>query len=109
MLVTVEGKQIEVGLREAWNYISEEEWKGECRKAELQYFHETHRYCGKCGSPTAITSEISVKCESCGSEYFPSLSPAIVVLVKREDRALLVHAANFKLPMYALVARADAS
>lgn len=104
MLITVDGKQIEVGLREAWNYLSEEEWKGECRKAELQYFHETHRYCGKCGSPTAATSEISVKCGSCGCEYFPSLSPAIVVLVKRGDRALLVHAANFKLPMYALVA-----
>ena len=52
-------------------------------------------------------SEISLKCESCGREIWPQLSPAMVVLVTRNDgnEALLVHAANFKhADVHALVA-----
>ena len=43
-------------------------------------------------------------CPSCGREYFPQLSPAVVVLVTKGEEALLVHAANFKRPFHALVA-----
>ena len=45
-------------------------------------------------------------CARAGSfrEYFPQLSPAVVVLVTKGEEALLVHAANFKRPFHALVA-----
>ncbi len=94
----------EVGLRELWNYVPEEEWKREARNAELQYFRETHRFCGSCGAEMRPSTEISVKCPACGREDFPSLSPAILVLIKRGEKALLVHARNFSRPMFALVA-----
>lgn len=94
----------EVGLRELWNYVSEEEWKKEARNAELQYFRDTHRFCGSCGTQMQPSTEISVKCPSCGREDFPYLSPAILVLIKRGEKALLVHARNFSRPMFALVA-----
>ncbi len=101
-----DGKEItrEVGLRELWNYISEEEWKTEARKAELQYFHDTHRFCGSCGAKMRPATDISVRCPECGREDFPSLSPAIVVLIRRGEKALLVHARNFTRPVFALVA-----
>ena len=101
-----EGTEItrEVGLRELWNYVSEEEWEKEVRLAELQHFRNTHRYCGSCGAEMEYASEISVKCTRCGREDFPCLSPAILVLIKRDERALLVHARNFTRPMFALVA-----
>ncbi len=50
------------------------------------------------------SSDISRKCTVCGREDFPNLSPAILVLVKRGEKALLVHARNFTRPMFALVA-----
>lgn len=52
-------------------------------------------------------SDISLKCRDCRHEIWPQLSPAIVVLVTRDEgrEALLVHAANFRRKeMYALVA-----
>ena len=52
-------------------------------------------------------SDISLKCERCGREIWPQLSPAMVVLVTRNrgEEALLVHAANFRNPdVHALVA-----
>ena len=55
----------------------------------------------------AVSTEISLKCEDCGREIWPQLSPAMVVLVIRHggEEALLVHAANFKYPdVHALVA-----
>ena len=104
MIVTIDGEKREVGLREAWNYISEEEWKKAARDAELDFFRSTHRYCGSCGAAMAPATEISVKCPECGREDFPSLSPAILVLVRKGDKALLVHARNFSRPTFALVA-----
>ena len=102
--VIINGEEREIGLREAWNYMTEDEWKAEARNAELDYFFSTHRFCGSCGNAMHQSTEISMHCPACGREDFPSLSPAILVLVKRGDEALLVHARNFTRPVYALVA-----
>ncbi len=105
--ITEQGKVIEkeMDLREAWNHMPKAEWLKEAKKAELNYFFETNKYCGKCGCALDQASDISLTCRKCGSEIFPALSPAILVLIKRGEQALLVHARNFKNPdMHALVA-----
>lgn len=102
--VIIDGEEREVGLREAWNFMTEEEWKQEARKAELDHFFSTHRFCGTCGAAMQPSTDISLKCPACGREDFPSLSPAILVLIKRGEEALLVHARSFTRPVYALVA-----
>lgn len=104
MIVIINGEEREVGLREAWNYMKEEDWKAASRKAELDYFFSTHKYCGSCGEQMQQSSEISKRCPKCGREDFPSLAPAVLVLVKRGSQALLVHARNFSRPIHALVA-----
>ena len=49
-------------------------------------------------------SEISLICTGCGTELWPQLSPCVMVLVRKGDEALLVHAANFRRPFFGLVA-----
>lgn len=49
-------------------------------------------------------SPISVRCSGCGREIWPAVAPAVLVLVRRGDRALLVHARTFKRPFFGLVA-----
>ena len=44
------------------------------------------------------------KCPKCGNEIFPSVSPAILVLIRKENSVLLVHARNFKGSFHGLVA-----
>jgi NAD+ diphosphatase len=47
---------------------------------------------------------ISKKCEHCGKEIWPFLAPAVIVLVRKGDEVLLVHANNFRDDHYGLVA-----
>ena len=65
----------------------------------------THsRFCPVCGTRMETQTEISRRCPACGYESWPYLSPAVLVLVTRGEEALLVHAANFRRDMHALVA-----
>lgn len=48
--------------------------------------------------------DIMKRCPKCGREVYPSISTAILVLVRKEDSLLLVHARNFKGTFNSLVA-----
>lgn len=92
-------------MREELAGMDAEGYRQRARSEELRYFGATHRYCGKCGAETEgdpMTGMLT--CPQCGTEIFPRLNPAIVVLVLRGDKALLVHARNFREGMHALVA-----
>lgn len=94
-----------VGVREAWGILTEEDYAAAVKGAELINWDRETRYCSRCGRLLKRATEISKKCPECGMEFFPQLSPAIVVLVKKGEEALLVHARNFRRPeMMALVA-----
>lgn len=75
---------------------------GKCR--ELLYWDKNTRYCGVCGAPMRMHTEISKCCSACGKEVWPQLATAIIVLIHRGDEVLLVHAKNFKSDFYGLVA-----
>lgn len=49
-------------------------------------------------------TDISKRCEKCGREVWPLLSTAVIVLIKRGDEVLLVHARNFRGNFFGLVA-----
>ena len=44
------------------------------------------------------------KCPDCGNEMFPTVSPAILVLIRKGEEILLVHARNFRGAFHGLVA-----
>jgi NAD+ diphosphatase len=54
--------------------------------------------------PTVQVSPIAKKCPECRQEYYPRISPAIIVRITRGDEILLVHARNFRGDYYGLVA-----
>ena len=49
-------------------------------------------------------ASIMKKCPNCGREVYPAISTAILVLVRKGDSILLVHARNFKGSFNSLVA-----
>ena len=93
-----------VGVRAAWSRLSPAEYRSVVKGAELLHFASIHRYCGRCGASAERSGPISFRCPECGYEVFPQLSPAIIVLVRRGDEALLVHARSFRGNFYGLVA-----
>ena len=49
-------------------------------------------------------TDISKRCTNCGKEVWPQLATAVIVLVRRGDEVLLVHARNFRGDFFGLVA-----
>lgn len=93
-----------MGLRVSFDVLTEEEYRMAGKAAELLYWDSTTKYCGVCGGPMKFHTTISKRCVNCGKEVWPQLSTAIIVLVKRGDEALMVHAHNFRGKHYGLVA-----
>ena len=57
----------------------------------LARWHETHRFCSRCGQPTDVAAAGHVRiCPACGAHHFPRTDPAVIMLITDEqDRALL--------------------
>lgn len=92
------------GLRPSFYLLSTEFYlkAGKCH--ELLYWDGNTKFCGVCGAPMKMHTDISKRCTNCGKEVWPQLATAIIVLVHRGDEVLLVHARNFKSDFYGLVA-----
>lgn len=91
-------------LRESYHKLPLELYLKAGKCAEMLYWDSNTQYCGKCGSPMKLHTNISKICTKCGNEVWPLLSTAIIVLIHRGDDVLLVHANNFKGHFYGLVA-----
>jgi NAD+ diphosphatase len=80
-------------------------WSVAARATQLLEWDRTHRYCGACGAPTSVrTDERARVCEGCKLQFFPRLSPAIIVLVTDGERALLGRGHAFPEGMYSALA-----
>lgn len=91
-------------LRAAFDLLPPDQYALAGKARELLYWDATTRYCGVCGAPTALHTDISKRCTACGQEVWPSLQTAIIVRVTRGDEILLVQSRNFKRDYYGLVA-----
>ncbi len=75
------------------------------RASALLDWQKNHRYCGRCASPTAMsTTEFSMRCPSCGLLAYPRISPAVMVLVRRGDELLLARSPHFKPGVFSALA-----
>lgn len=92
------------GLRQSFYKLSKPLYlkAGKCH--ELLYWDSNTKFCGVCGAPMKMHTDISKRCTNCGKEVWPQLATAIIVRIRKEDKILLVHARNFKSNFYGLVA-----
>ena len=92
------------GLRQSYYKLSRPLYlkAGKCQ--ELLYWDQNTKYCGVCGAPMRMDTDISKKCTECGKEIWPQLATAVIVLIHKGDEVLLVRAKNFKRDFFGLVA-----
>ena len=75
------------------------------RGNHLLYWHQTNRYCGKCGHETEdIANERAKICPQCHHIKYPRLSPAVIVAIVKDNRILLARNRNFKGSFYSVLA-----
>ncbi|HEX8124024.1 MAG TPA: NAD(+) diphosphatase [Allosphingosinicella sp.] len=56
----------------------------------LNEWHNRHRFCGNCGSPTApFRGGWGRRCTGCGLEHFPRVDPVVIMTAEYEGRVLL--------------------
>jgi len=79
----------------------------------LAYWHRTHLYCGRCGTPTESRHGGHVRActnESCGRESYPRTDPAVIMLVTDDGvggagpRCLLGRHNRWNFAMYSTLA-----
>lgn len=100
-----EGSRFEMcGLRQSYYKLSQPLYLKAGKAGELLYWDQNTRFCGVCGSPMEMDTDISKRCPNCGKTVWPQLATAIIVLINRGDDLLLVHAKNFKTDFYGCIA-----
>lgn len=93
-----------VELRAARRGLSGADDAAVVKAAELIHWHLDTPHCSRCGGTMRRSDPISKKCPDCGREIFPQMSPAIIVLITRDDSILLARGKNFRGPYYGLIA-----
>ncbi len=93
-----------VDLREAYVVLGEKLYALAGKGRQLIHWDWLSRFCAHCGVETVLETQNSKRCPICGNAVFPSVSTAVLVLVRKEDSILLVRAHNFRGPFYGLVA-----
>jgi NAD+ diphosphatase len=68
-------------------------------------FDRSNAFCGGCGAKTrAWTTERARTCTSCGRITYPRISPAIIVLVKKGEEALLARSPRSPPGLFSVIA-----
>lgn len=102
--VEAEDEYILTGLRTSYDLIPLKQYQMAGKAAEILHWDRNSRFCPVCGTKMEQKEDIMKKCPQCGNEIYPSISTAVLVLLRKEDRLLLVHARNFKGTFNSLVA-----
>ena len=92
------------GLRPSWYKLSKELYQKAGKCHEILYWDQNTQFCGVCGAPMKMHTDISKRCTQCGKEVWPQLATAIIVLIHKGEEVLLVHAKNFRGNFFGLVA-----
>ncbi|HUG00173.1 MAG TPA: NAD(+) diphosphatase [Ilumatobacter sp.] len=99
-----------VDLRRYHASAPEHHWSSAGRAVQLVEWARTHRFCGRCGSPTELSlGERAMRCIACHLLAFPRVAPAMIVLVTRgepgpDQEVLLARGVAFQGPMYSCLA-----
>jgi NAD+ diphosphatase len=79
--------------------------KSAVRAAELAAWRASSRFCGGCGSATVRRpDQVVFDCPVCGMEFWPRVTPAVIMVVHRDDQVLLVRHSRYSAPVFSCVA-----
>jgi NAD+ diphosphatase len=79
------------GLREAAALLNDRDAGLFTHAVALANWHATHTHCPRCGTPTVtVAAGHAQRCPADGSEHFPRIDPAVIMLITDpDDRCLL--------------------
>lgn len=93
------------GMRELFGQLDDALYNMAVKGLGISNWDCTHFYCGRCGSKTNNRKDmVARQCPACDFTIFPRISPAVIVLVERDDKILLAHGCGFQENIYSVLA-----
>jgi NAD+ diphosphatase len=94
-----------VDLRQAYSEMSEKCFALVNKAVQIMEWDRTNQFCSRCGTKTLRKPEERGKeCPNCGELFYPRISPAVIVLIRKGKEILLARSPNFPPYMYSLIA-----
>lgn len=97
-----------IPVRQMISIVSQEAARFVLKAYAHAHWAEVSRYCGACGSPLATGHAHGDPggkyCPACKRFFFPKISPAIIVLIRKGDSVLLAHNRKFTAGRFGLIA-----
>lgn len=94
-------------LRKVGPYIGHEQGNLLAYARGINYWHQRHRFCGVCGTPTrseAAGHQRRCQDPSCNAVHFPRTDVACIMLIYDEDRIIMGKAPRFQGKMQSVLA-----
>lgn len=92
-------------LRECHGHLDHALMRIACRALQLLEWKKSSLFCGRCGTANDFPPEEHVaKCPACEALAYPRLSPAMMVLIRRERQILLARSPHFRPGVYSALA-----
>jgi NAD+ diphosphatase len=94
-----------VHLRGLYGRVPEQQWVAAGRAEQIVQWDRTHQFCGRCGTATHHHAKDRAReCLNCGLLAYPRLSPAVIVLVEKDESILLAHGTQFPQRFFSTLA-----
>lgn len=94
-----------VELRSVLARLSPEDGEIAATAKALLAWHETHRFCAKCGAPShMVQAGWQRACGVCQAQHFPRTDPVVIMLITHGNNVLLGRSPGWPAGMYSLLA-----
>ncbi len=94
-----------ISLRSALEKIGSEWFSVAARAYQIIQWDNNHKFCGRCGSLTEkVHHQFERQCHACHLSFFPKISPAVIVLIKKDNQILMARQKSFPKGAYGLIA-----
>jgi NAD+ diphosphatase len=98
-------KMVLYGLRYLYGRLENTHHKIGMKAVHMIDWDRTVRFCSRCGTEMNRAKGMNAKeCPDCGFLSFPRISPAVIVLIERENKVLLVRSKRFTTELYSVLA-----
>ena len=95
-----------VGMRQLYALLLEPQLKAVIYGFQIILWNRRTQYCGQCGSITeeSLPNFIVKCCPNCKEEYYPKISPSVIVAVINDNKILLAQHKRVTNGMYTVLA-----
>src|SRR3990167_10606791 len=92
-------------LRQALSLFINDDYGLAVKAWSVINWDKNHQFCSRCGCVTVHQVKgFERLCTSCGLNFFPRISPSIIVRIKRDDHLLMARSPHFPQGVYGLIA-----